>query len=139
MRRLPGSIRSVLALSAALLAAGCGDDSTSPPPGIQPQIVNDTDVFSYQISDLSDASGTWDYAWENSGTAAKVTHASDAGAAGTAVVTIRDGAGTQVYSGTLATTGEVVSSPEGVAGTWTISVTYSGYSNTQVNFAVTKS
>lgn len=139
MRMLAGSVHSVLTLAVVLLAAGCGDDSTSPPPGIQPQIVNDTDVFSYQISDLSDATGTWDYAWENTGTAAKVTHASDAGAAGTAMVTIRDGAGTEVYSGALATTGELVSSPEGVAGTWTITVTYAGYSNTQVNFAVIKS
>ncbi len=139
MRRLTGSNRSILTLAVVLLAAGCGDGSTSPPPGIQPQIVNGTDAFSYQISDLRDANGTWDYAWENTGTAAKVTHASDANATGTALVSIRDGAGTQVYSGGLATTGEIVSAPEGVAGTWTITVTYSGYSNTQVNFAVVKS
>lgn len=125
-----------LALFVALLSVACSDGPTSPAPGIQPQIINNTDAFSYQVSDLDRVNGTWDYSWENTGTLAKVTHASDAGSVGSATVTILDGAGTQVYSGALATTGEVVSSPTGVAGTWTIRVTYSAYVNTQVNFAV---
>ncbi|MGD8288256.1 MAG: hypothetical protein PVI31_06445, partial [Gemmatimonadota bacterium] len=66
----------------------------------------------------------------------KVTHASDAGSSGTAILTVKDAAGAEVYSGAFATTGEVVSSPAGTAGAWTLTVTYSGYSNTQVNFAV---
>lgn len=138
MRTLPVSSRRSIVLVTLLLAAACSDGATGPPPGIQPQIVNNTDAFSYQISDLDGVTGTWDYTWENTGTLAKVTHASDAGAAGTATITIRDGAGTQVYSGALATTGEPVSSPAGVAGTWTITMTYSNYTNTQVNFAVIK-
>lgn len=129
--------RSIL-LATLLLAAGCSDGPTAPAPGIQPQIVNNTDAFSYQLTDLSAVSGTWDYAWENTGTLAKVTHASDAGASGSATVMIRDGAGTQVYSGALTTTGEPISSPTGTPGTWTIRVTYSGYTNSQVNFAVVK-
>jgi hypothetical protein len=138
MRTFPLLSRLALVLAALLPIAGCGDDPNAPAPGIEPQIVNDTDAFSYQITDLNGVSGTWDYTWENTGTYAKVTHASDAGSAGAATVTIRDGAGTQVYSGALATTGETVSSPVGVAGTWTIRVTYAVYSNTQVNFAVIK-
>jgi hypothetical protein len=121
-----------------LCVAACGDSPTDAPPGIQPQIINNPDAFSYQLSDLSGVNGTWDYTWQNTGTLAKVTHASDAGASGTATITIRDGAGTQVYSGAFATSGEPVSSPAGVAGAWTISVAYSNYSNTQVNFAVVK-
>jgi len=128
----------VFALVALVLLASCGDDSTAPPPGIQPQITNNPDVFSYQISDLSNVTGTYEYTWQNTGTLAKVTHASDAGAAGTATVTLKDAAGTQVYSGTLATSGEPLSSPAGVAGAWTVTVTYANYSNTQVNFAVVK-
>ena len=127
-----------LAGGVLLCVAACGDSPTDAPPGIQPQIINNPDAFSYQLSDLSGVSGTWDYTWQNTGTLAKVTHASDAGASGTATITIRDGAGTQVYSGTFATSGEPVSSPAGAAGAWTISVTYSNYSNTQVNFAVVK-
>lgn len=121
-----------------LFAAACGDSPTDAPPGIQPQINNLADAFSYQVTSLSNVTGTWDYEWENGGTLAKVTHASDAGAAGTATVTIRDGAGTQVYSGPFDTSGETVTSPAGVAGTWMITVTYSDYSNTQVNFAVVR-
>ncbi|MDH3208416.1 MAG: hypothetical protein OEO79_17575, partial [Gemmatimonadota bacterium] len=64
--------------------------------------------------------------------------ASDAGATGTATVTVRDGAGAQVYSGALASSGEPVSSPAGMAGAWTITLTFTNYSNTQVNFGVVK-
>jgi hypothetical protein len=125
------------ALTALLLPAlACGDSPTAP-PGIQPQITNNTDDFAYQISDLSTVTGTWDYTWQNTGTLAKISHASDAGAGGTATVTVLDADGTQVYSGALATSGEPLSSPAGVAGAWTIRVTFSSYSNTQVNFRVT--
>lgn len=133
--RIPRFGRSPAALIAMLLfVAACGDSPTT--PGIEPQVVNNTDSFSYQTSDLSNYTGMADYTWQNTGTAAKVTHASDAGGTGTATVTILDADGTQVYSGAFATTGEVVTSPAGTAGAWTIRVSYSGYTNTQVNFAV---
>lgn len=121
-----------------LIGTACGDSPTSAPPGIQPQITNNTDAFSYQLTDLSGVAGTWNYTWQNTGTRAKVTHASDGGASGTATVTLRDAAGTQVYSGAFTTSGETITAPAGIAGAWTISVSYSGYSNTQVNFAVVK-
>ena len=130
------SIRAT-ALAALVLAAGCGDGPTAP-PGIQPQITNLTDAFSYQITSLNNVTGTYNYTWQNTGTLAQVTHASDAGATGTASVTLRDAGGTQVYSGPMVSSGQPVSSPAGVAGAWTISVVYSNYSNTQVNFGVVK-
>lgn len=125
-----------LLLAALALLAACGDGPTAAPPGIEPQITNITDAFSYQITSLDNVTGTYDYTWQNTGTLAKVTHASNAGATGTATLTIRDAAGTQVYSGALATTGEPVSAPAGVAGAWTVTVTYLNYSNAQVNFGV---
>lgn len=131
------AIRGAL-LGALALAAACSDGPTAPPPGIQPQIVNNADAFSYQITDLNDVTGTYQYTWQNTGTLAKVTHASNAGASGTATVSLRDAAGTQVYSGPFATSGEPLSAPAGVAGAWTITVTFTNYSNAQVNFAVTK-
>ena len=127
---------SVAALATVMVLAACSDSPTA--PGIQPQVVNDTDAFSYQTSDLSNVTGSWDYTWQNTGTTAKITHASDAGASGSATVTIADATGAQVYSGAFATTGEVVTSPAGSAGAWTIQVTYTNYTNTQVNFAVIK-
>jgi hypothetical protein len=124
------------AIMALALVAGCGDGPTA--PGIQPQITNNTDAFSYQVSSIQNFSGTNTYTWQNTGTVAKVTHASDAGATGTATLTVKDGAGTLVYSGQLATSGEPLTAPAGVAGAWTITVVYANYSNTQVNFAALK-
>ena len=118
------------------LVAACGDGPTA--PGIQPQITNLADAFSYQVSAIQDFTGTATYTWQNTGALAKITHASDAGATGTATVTVRDAAGTQVYSGDLVSSGEPVTAPAGMAGAWTILVVYSNYSNTQVNFGVMK-
>ena len=127
--------RAVAIIALALVVA-CGDGPTA--PGIQPQITNQADVFSYQVSSIQNFSGTYNYTWQNTGTVAKITHASDAGPTGTATLTVKDGAGTQVYSGELASSGEPLTAPVGVAGAWKITVVYSNYSNTQVNFGVLK-
>ena len=124
------------ALAALALVAACGDGPTA--PGIQPQITNITDAFSYQVTSINNFSGTYSYTWQNSGTLAKITHASDAGATGTATLVVKDAVGTQVYSGDLTSSGQPLSAPAGVAGAWTIKLTYANYSNTQVNFAVLK-
>lgn len=134
--RTTAAFARAAAVTALVWVAACGDSPTA--PGIQPQIVNNTDAFSYQVTSIQDFSGTYSYTWQNTGTAAKITHASDAGAAGTATLTVQDANGTLVYSGQLATSGEPLTAPAGVAGAWTIKVVYSGYSNTQVNFAVLK-
>jgi hypothetical protein len=127
------SIRAT-ALAALVLVAACSDGPTA--PGIQPQITNITDAFSYQVTSINNFTGTYNYSWQNTGTLARISHSSDAGATGTATVVVRDAAGTQVYSGQMVSSGQPLSSPAGVAGTWTISVVYSNYSNTQVNFGV---
>jgi hypothetical protein len=132
--RLPSRTIRAVALAALALVAACGDGPTA--PGLQPQITNLTDSFSYQVTSIQNFTGTYTYTWQNSGTLARITHASDAGATGTATVVVRDAAGTQVYSGALVSSGQPMSSPAGVAGAWTINVVYSDYSNTQVNFAV---
>ena len=126
-----------LTVAALIVAAACSSDPTAP-PGIQPQITNNTDVFSFQITSLNNVTGSYPYTWQNTGTLAKITHASDAGSTGSATLTVRDAVGTQVYSGALATSGEPVSSPAGVAGAWTITITFTNYSNTQVNFGIVK-
>jgi cytoskeletal protein RodZ len=130
-------LKRVAFAAALFITAACGDSPTAP-PGIQPQIVNNTDAFSFQITNLNGVTGTYDYTWQNTGTLAKVTHASNAGASGSATVTLRDATGAQVYTGPMATSGETVSSPAGTAGAWTVRVTFTNYSNTQVNFAVVK-
>ena len=125
-----------VAVTAFLLVGGCGDDPTA--PGIEPQISNLSDAFSYQVTSIQGFTGTQSYTWQHTGTVARITHASDAGATGSATLTVRDAAGTQVYSGQLTTSGEPLSDPVGVAGAWTITLVYADYSNTQVNFGVLK-
>jgi hypothetical protein len=90
------------------------------------------------VSSIEEFTGTYSYTWQNTGPVAKIMHASDAGATGSATLTVRDAEGTQVYSGQLATSREPLSDPVGVAGAWTITILYADYSNTQVNFAVLK-
>ena len=136
MRLAARRLVSVAAVTALALGAGCGDDPTA--PGIEPQITNLSDAFSYQVSSIENFSGTHSYTWQNTGTVAKITHASDAGATGSATLTVRDAAGAQVYSGQLVSSGEPVTDPAGVTGAWTITIVYSDYSNTQVNFGVLK-
>ena len=137
MRFLHTNMVRAVTLAALVVVAACSDSPTAP-PGIQPQITNNTDAFSFQITNLNNVSGTYDYTWQNTGTLAKVTHSTNAGATGSATLILRDAVGTQVYSGTLATSGQPVSSPAGVAGAWTVRLVFAGYSNSQVNFGVAK-
>lgn len=130
----PALLRSVLLVALATVA-GC-DSPTA--PGIEPEIVNNPDSFFYQVRDIRNVSGTWEYTWQNGGTVAKVSHSTNAGATGTAILTVLDAAGTQVYSGPLLTSGEPTTSPAGVAGAWTVRIVFSGYSNTQVNFELSR-
>ena len=126
----------VLLLAALILLGACSDNPTAP-PGIQPQITNNTDAFAYQITNLNNVTGTYNYAWQNTGTLARVTHSSNAGSSGTATLILLDAANTQVYSGALASSGQPTSSA-GVAGSWTVRLVFTNYSNTQINFGVIK-
>lgn len=127
----------VLLLASLILLGACNDDPTAP-PGIQPQITNNTDAFAFQITNLNNVTGTYNYSWQNTGTLARVTHSSNAGATGTATLILLDAAQTQVYSGALTSSGQPTSSPAGVAGAWTVRLVFTNYSNAQINFGVIK-
>ena len=126
-----------LLISTAWLT-GCSDSTTTPPPvpGIQPEIINITDSFEYQIQDISVYSGTASYTWENSGAAAAVDHSSVV-TAGVGTLLVLDADGTEVYSGILTDSGSLVTEA-GPAGSWTVRITYATFSGT-VNFRVQKS
>ena len=125
-------MRRWLAAGAVLLAA-CGDSTTA--PGREPEIINTTDNFQYQITEIQDFSGTQVYSWENTGTTATVNQ-SAAVSAGSATLVLRDANGVEVYSRSLADDG-TFSSDAGTAGTWSVRVTYSGAEAT-VNFRLDK-
>ena len=126
-------VRWITAGVVTLALAACSDAATS--PGREPQIVNVTDNFQYQISDIRAFSGNQVYSWQNSGTTAKVNQ-SAAITSGAVSLVLRDANGTQVYARSLGDNGTFVSSA-GVAGTWTVLVSYAT-ANATVNFRVDK-
>jgi hypothetical protein len=125
-------MRRWLAAGVVLLAA-CGDSTTA--PGREPEIINTTDNFQYQITEIQDFSGAQVFSWENTGTTATVNQ-SAAVSAGSATLVLRDANGVEVYSRSLADDG-TFSSDAGAAGTWSVRVTYSGAEAT-VNFRLDK-
>jgi len=112
--------------------SACGSDRSNPlSPAVQPEIINNTDAFSFQVTGVSNASATLDYTWQNTGTVATVNQSASI-SAGSATLIIRDAAGTQVYSRSLSDNG-TFSTSAGTAGTWTIRVVFTNTSGT-VNF-----
>ncbi len=115
-----------------IILAGCSSPTT---PGVQPQIHSLTDSFEFQVSSVSNYSGTLTYTFTNTGTQASVNQASSV-TAGTATLVVLDGAGKQVYAHALSDNGTFFTDA-GTAGTWTVRVQMSAASGT-FNFRVQK-
>lgn len=109
---------SAAALLTVVLLAGCGSDPVQ--PLLEPQIVNETDTFQFQATTNGQTTQSFQYSWENTGTSANIDQSTVLNS-GSAVVTITDADGTQVYSRDLNQDGNFPTS-EGVAGSWTIRV-----------------
>jgi hypothetical protein len=116
-----------------LLPVACDDEPTS--PGIQPEIINVADNFQYQVSNVRNYTGTASYTWQNTGIQATVNQATSV-TAGTVFLVLLDADGVEVYSRSLAENG-TFHTATGVAGAWTIRVSYTGASAT-VNFRADK-
>lgn len=113
------------AVAVALVLLAC--ESLLP---FEPEFTNTTDDLQFQITGVTPGvSGTEQVTWQNTGTLANVTQSSQL-AGGTATFTIRDAAGTLVYTGNLAENGSFVSSPAGVVGGWTVRVEANNMSGT---------
>lgn len=129
-------VRSML-IAALLLMAGCGGEGGGLlNPQFQPQVANVTDNFQFQTTGVTNVTQTLTYTWQNTGTLASTNQASVL-SSGTATVTLRDAAGTQVYTASLAQNGTFPSAPAGQAGAWTIVVAANNFSGT-LNFRVQK-
>jgi hypothetical protein len=126
-------VARVSALALALVSSACSDGPTA--PGIQPEIVNLTDSFEYQVSSVQDYSGVVDYSWANTGTQANVDQSTTV-TSGALALEIRDAGGTLVYEGSLADNGSF-QTLVGAAGTWSVRLRYDGMSGT-VNFRAQK-
>lgn len=127
-------VAGAAALAASLMLGGC-KNSTGPLAPFQPQINNIADNFEFQATGVSNVTWTYTYTWSNSGTTASVNQSTTV-TAGTAVVTVLDKNGAQVYTQSLSANGTFATSA-GVTGNWTVRVVFTNYSGT-VNFRVQK-
>lgn len=116
--------------------AGCSKKATTSLAPFQPQIVNNQDAFQLQATGVTNVSTTLTYAWKNAGTRATVNHSTTT-SGGSTLLTIRDSVGTVVYSKALVPSLNEPTSPVGVAGTWSVSLTLTNYSGT-LNFRAEK-
>lgn len=124
----------VAAIAVFVLAVACSN-STGPLAPYDPQIVNVTDNFSFQVTSVSNISWTYTYTWHNTGDSATVNQATN-GTAGSATLTVLDKNGTQLYSQSLSGNG-TFGMTKGVAGAWTVRVQFTNYSGT-IDFNVQK-
>jgi len=118
-------------LLASLAALGCSNDSKPSAPGIEPEVINNTDNFQFQTTALSNYSGALSYTWSNTGPMADVDQ-SCAVTSGNAVLSLIDASGTTVYEKQLSQGGSFVTT-SGTSGDWTIRVDMSQCSGT-LNF-----
>ena len=137
MKNLQIPCRSAVLLACSALfvvvLCGCSDDDPVALAPFEPEIVNVADSFSMQATGVKNVTTTVSYTWNNSATRATIDHSTTSDA-GSAVLEIRDSAGTVVYSENLSPSLNEASS-EGLAGDWTIQVKFTGYTGT-LNFTV---
>lgn len=87
-------------------------------PKLDPQIVNQTDLFEFKIIDVRSINQQLSYQWQNNGITANIFNGS-AITKGTATMKITDEAGIEVLSENLEKSGDFFSS-SGESGNWRI-------------------
>jgi len=108
---------ALFCLLLAGLGAGCG--STPVTPQFHPQITIQTDNFQFQAG-ATNYTSTLTYTWQNTGDASSIDQGSTI-TSGSASVTIKDSAGSEVYSADLTSSG-TFPSQQGKSGAWTVIV-----------------
>ncbi len=119
----------------AVLGLGAASCSSNPVLPFQSEVTNAPDNFQMQATDVTNATTTQSYAWTNTGTRATINHSTTT-TAGSVQLTIRDGAGVQVYTKAIVPSLNEATAT-GASGTWTIVVRMTGYSGT-LNFRAQK-
>lgn len=123
----------VLLSATMLMVSGCTDNVIGPENELE--VTNETDTFQWQVTALDEVTQTLTYTWSMTGTVANVNQSANP-SGGTATLRIRDSAGVEVYSRSLAENG-TFQTTSGTTGNWTITVTLDGVSGA-VNFRVQK-
>jgi hypothetical protein len=124
---------TILISAAVLFAASCGKDDPMSP--YQPEIANVADNFQFQITAAQNLDHSENYVWRNTGAQATINQ-SCAITGGTAIVTLSDSTGAQLYQGNLADDG-TFQSAVGAPGPWVIRVNFTNLDGT-VNFRAQK-
>ena len=122
--------RIVRAVGTAVVLAALSCDPLAP---FQPEIGNTADSFQFQVTDMRNVTLTRDYEWQHTGSVANVNQATTI-SAGSAILTVRDAAGSQVFRRDLTENG-TFQTGAGTAGKWNIRVEFSRATGT-VNFRV---
>ncbi len=125
------AVKLVFSVLFVVALGGCGDDPVALAP-FEPEIENVADSFSMQATGVKIVTTTVSYTWNNSATQATIDHSTTTDE-GSAVLEIRDSAGTVVYSKNLSPSLNETSA-EGLPGDWRIQVKFTGYSGT-LNFS----
>ncbi len=133
MRSITKTVAAGVAVLTVLFIAGCSD--SNPLSAFQPEIINETDAFEFQITDARNVTTVLSYTWVNTGTQATIDH-STALDDGAASLVLLDADGTEVYSSILKASGTEQASA-GASGAWTIVVTFSNFDGTS-NFRLQK-
>lgn len=130
-----GRLRSTRFAGLVLLGVAVGACSSNTSPGIHPEINSAADNFQFQVTAVTNYSGTLSYSWLNNGTSANINQATTI-TAGDITLQLFDASGRQVYSQSLTANGTFVSTA-GTPGNWTVRVTFMNASGT-LNFRVQK-
>ncbi|UCD25452.1 MAG: hypothetical protein JSW51_05925 [Gemmatimonadota bacterium] len=121
-------------MTTTLALASCATSNLIGPSN-QLEVNNAVDDFQFQVSNLDRIVQTLTYTWECTGQQATID-ISESITVGSAILTIRDDAGTTVHQEDLAQDNDT-DTAVGAAGNWIIEVKFEGTSGT-VNFRVQK-
>jgi len=134
MKQFASRVLLLSSLLLVLLMAGCSNKS-NPIAAFQPEVVNNTDAFQFQITEATNVTTTLNYTWSNTGAQATIDH-STALTGGTATLILLDPDDNQVYSSGLLASGNEPTTT-GTAGNWTVRIILSNFSGT-ANFRAEK-
>lgn len=120
-------------LSGIVIFSSCKKDK-SPDPS-QPQILNQTDNFTFSVKNMNNVTRVLEYTWVNNGTQASITQATNL-QGGTVVLKVYDATNTELYSNSIDNNGSFITA-SGTPGTWKIKVILTNYSGS-VDFTAQK-
>lgn len=118
----------ILAISSLLILSCSNDDNAN-----DPVIVNQNNNFSFELSNASNITNTFEYNWKNSSSIANIGISTTAQAT-QMDVKVFDALNNEVYSNSLDNNGNFVSNP-GSAGLWKIRIIMKNF-NGNIRFTV---